>query len=133
MAAKDLSGFNGSVTLPTTHGGAAAGFTVRRRMSRKSTGRYGSDRFSRTRGGMITIGGDIRIFLQMSATNTTPNFIAPAADGSALVLTLELGCTLTGTALFPDLDVNHSFDDPAIEGSHAYEFTGVVAEAWATT
>lgn len=133
MPARDVSGFNGSVTLPTTHGGAAAGFTVSRRATSKDTGRYGSDRFSRSRLGVLTISGVIRFFLQMAASNTTPNFIAPVADGSALTLTLEAGCTLSGTAVFPDLDVDHRFDDPAVEGTHGYRFTGVVAEAWATT
>lgn len=135
MAERDLSGFNGSVTLPTTvHGGAAAGFSVSRRMNTKPTNRYGAgDRFNRSRGGTIGISGNIRFFLRMGAANTSPGFVAPVADGSSLVLTLETGCTLTGTALFPELDVQHDFTDPAIEGTHGYEFTGSVAEAWATS
>lgn len=134
MAQSDLSGFNGSVTLPTAHGGAAAGFTVRRRMNTKPTNRYGAgDRFERGRGGTINISGDIRFFLQMGAANTSPGFVAPAANGSTLTLTLETGCTLSGTALFPELDTNHDFTDPAIEGTHGYMFTGVVTEAWAVS
>lgn len=134
MAEADLSGFNGSVTLPATHGGAAAGFSVSRRMNTKPTNRYGAgDRFERSRGGTIGISGTIRFFLRKGAAGTSPNFIAPAADGAALVLTLETGCTLTGTALFPELDVQHDFTDPAIEGTHGFQFSGVVAEVWATS
>lgn len=127
----DLSGFNGSVTLPSGHGGAAAGFTIRRDMNVKRTDRYGAgDRFARRRGGIIDITGDIRIFLAKDAASTNPGFIAPAADGAALTLTLEVGCTLSGTALFSGLSVDHAFGDPAIEGTHSYEFTGAVTEAW---
>jgi hypothetical protein len=133
MPAKDLSGYNGSVTLPTAHGGAARGFTVRRSASQKDVGRYGSDRFSRTRLGSITISGDISVVLQMSATSTSPGFATPAPDGATLTLTLEIGCTLSGTAVFPDLNVGHAFDDPAIEGTHGYKFTGTVTETWAST
>jgi hypothetical protein len=120
----DLSGFNGSVTLPSAHGGAAAGFTVRRTMTTKRTDRYGAgDRFARSRGGIFEISGDIRIFLQKDAANTSPGFVTAAADGAALTLTLETGCTLSGTALFPDLSVDHNFGDPAIEGTHCYLFS----------
>lgn len=131
MASKDLSGFNGSVTFPSGAGGPASKFTVRRRMSQKPTNIYGGDRFSRSRGGMIMISGDISFFLQMGATGSSPNFIDPAADGASLTLTLETGCTLVGVALFPDLTVNHSFEDPAIEGTQSYQFNGAVAETWA--
>ena len=133
MAAKDLSGFNGAVTLPTTIGGNAKAFTIRRTMSRKDINIYGGDRFNRSRGGIIKIMGDITLALQMGAAATTPNFVAPAADGAALTLQLEIGCTLVGTALFPDLNVTHTFEDPAIFGTQGYEFNGVVAESWATS
>lgn len=132
MAETDLSGFNGSVTLPSGHGGAAAGFTISRRMTTKPTNRYGAgDRFERLRGGTIGISGTIRFFLRMGAAATSPGFVAPAADGASLTLTLETGCTLSGTAVFPDLDINHEFTDPAIEGTHGYQFNGTVTEAWA--
>lgn len=134
MAATDLSGYAGSVTLPSAHGGAAAGFTVRRTTSQKDIGRYAAgSRASRTRLGTYTIGGDIRIFLQKGASNTSPGFVTPAADGASLTLTLDTGCTLSGTAVFPDLDVNHSFDDPAVEGTHTYRFTDTVIEAWTSS
>lgn len=137
MAETDLSGYAGSVTLPTAHGGAAAGFTVRRTTSQKDVGRYASgSRATQTRLGSITIGGDIRVFLRKGATNTSPGIVGatvPAADGAALTLTLDTGCTLSGTAVFPGLDINHAFDDPAVEGTHAYQFTGPVTEAWASS
>jgi len=133
MAAHDLSGFNGSVTLPSGIGGSAGGFTVRRQMRTKDVGRYGGGIFERSRGGSIRISGDIQMFLQTGASSTTPNFVAPVADGAALTLTLDTGCTLTGTAVFPDLSVNHSFTDPAIEATQSYIFTGTVTEAWAST
>lgn len=131
MAETDLSGFNGDVTLPAAHGGEANGFTVRRAMATKDTSRYGGTRFTKARGGMITISGIINIFLRMGAAGTSPGIVTPGVDGAALTLTLETGCTLTGTALFPDLDINHQFGDPAIEGSHGYVFNGDVTEAWA--
>lgn len=132
MAETDLSGFNGSVTLPTGHYGKASGFTVRRQMNTKSTNRYGGDRFARARGGILTIGGDISVFLRMGVSPSTPGIVSPTADGSALTLTLESGCTLSGTALFPDLTINHTFEDPAIQGTFSYQFNGTVTEAWAT-
>lgn len=134
MAQSDISGFSGSVTLPSGHGGAAAGFTIRRNMNTKDVDRYGAgDRFGRTRGGIIRISGDIRFFAIKGVANSSPGFIAPAADGAALTLTLDTGCTLSGTALFPDLSIDHAFGDPAIEGTHSYIFTSTVTEAWATT
>lgn len=133
MPATDLSGFNGSVTFPTGVGGPAAGFTVRRQMRTKDTGRYGGGIFERSRGGSIRLSGDIQFFLQAHATATSPGFVNPAADGAALTLTLDTGCTLVGTALFPDLSVNHSFTDPAIEGTQSYIFSGSVAETWAVS
>lgn len=124
----DVSGYNGSVTLPAAHGGVAAGFTVRRTTAQKNVGRYASgSRFTQTRLGSITIGGEIRVFLQ---DDDSPGFAVPAADGATLTLTLETGCTLSGTAVFPDLNVDHAFDDPAVEGTHTYQFTGTVTEAW---
>jgi hypothetical protein len=57
-------------------------------------------------------------------------------DGSALTLTLDSTSTppttLVGTALFTDLSIDHAFGDPAIEGTHTYQFNGVVTEAWGT-
>ena len=131
MAEVDLSGFNGSVTLPSGIGGKASAFTIRRTMNTKPTNRYGGDRFGRMRGGIITIGGDITVFLRMGASNTSPGIVNPTADGAALTLTLETGCTLTGTALFPDLNINHNFEDPAIQGTYSYVFNGVATESWA--
>lgn len=131
MPATDLSGFSGSVSLPSGHGGEASGFTVRRTMNMKPTNRYGADRFARARGGIIAVSGDITIFLRKGAAGTSPGIVTPAADGAALTLTLDTGCTLSGQALFPDLNVDHRFEDPAIEGNYTYQFTGVVTEAWA--
>lgn len=134
MAETDISGFSGSVTLPTGHGGQAAGFTIRRNMNTKEVDRYGAgDRFGRSRGGILRISGDIRVFLRKGAANTSPGFVAPAVDGASLTLTLDTGCTLSGTALFPDMNIDHSFGDPAIEGTHSYVFNGTVTEAWSTT
>ena len=132
MAESDLSGFNGDVTLPAGHGGEARGFSINRTMVDKEVSRYGGDRFSKFRGGMLTLTGTIAVFLRMGAASTTPNFVAPDADGAALTLTFETGCTLVGTAIFSTLDVAHAFADPAIEGTHGFKFTGVVTEAWAT-
>lgn len=133
MAARDVSGFNGAVTLPSSIGGNAKAFTIRRTTTRKDINIYGNDRFNRARLGIVKIAGTITIVLQVGAASTTPNFIAPAADGAALTLQLEIMSTLTGTALFPDLDVNHAFEDPAVFGTQGYEFNGVVAESWAAT
>lgn len=133
MAINYVSGFNGGVTLPSSIGGAPMSFTVKRNMTKKDVNIYGADRFNRSRGGIIKIMGDIQTALQLGATATDPNIVNPSPSGVALTLTLEVGCTLIGTALFPDLDINHSFPDPAIFGTQGYEFTGVVASAWATT
>lgn len=133
MAESDLSGFNGDVTLPSGHGGDARGFTLRRSMNTKEVHRYGGDRFGRFRGGILTLSGDITVFLRKGAAGTSPGIVNPAADGASLTLTLETGCTLVGTALFPDLSITHDFTDPAIEGTHSFTFTGSVAETWAVS
>jgi len=133
MAATDLSGFNGGVTFPSGVAGPAAGFTVRRQMRTKDVGRYGGGIFERSRGGSIRISGDITFFFQAHAATTSPGWVTPVADGGALTLTLDTGCTLTGTAIFADLSANHSFTDPAIEGTQSYIFTGTVVEAWAVS
>src|SRR4051812_44348657 len=115
MAATDISGFSGSVTLPSGHGGDAKGFTVRRSTTKKNTGRYASgSRFSQARLGTITVSGDINVFLRKGASGTPAGVVTPAADGAALTLTLDTGVTLAGTALFPDFNTTHNFDDPAI-------------------
>lgn len=131
MAARDISGFNGSVTLPAGHGGDAKGFTLRRSMNDKDVSRYGGTRFSKFRGGALTLTGDISIFLRMGAAGTPPGIVTPVVDGSALTLTFETGCTLVGTALFGDFNSTHTFADPAVEATHGYKFTGDVTETWA--
>jgi hypothetical protein len=133
MAQTDLSGFNGAVTMPSGHGGAAKGFTVRRTTTKKSTLRYGNNRFSQSRLGIITIGGDISIFMRMGTAAVAPGIVTNAADGTTLTLTFEIGCTLSGTAVFPDWNSTHAFEDPAIEATLSYEFTGTVTETWATS
>lgn len=132
MAETDLSGFNGDVTLPAGHGGEARGFTIRRTMNTKPTNRYGGgDRFERARGGTINISGDINIFMRMGAASTSPGIVDPSPDGASLTLTLETGCLLSGTALFPEFNTTHEFTDPAIEATYGYQFTGAVTETWA--
>lgn len=133
MAASDLSGFNGSVTLPSGHGGDAFGFTVNRTMNDKDVSRYGGTRFAMFRGGTFIISGDIRTFMRKSAANTAPGVVSPAADGASLTLTLETGCSFSGTALFSTFSANHTFTDPAIEATHGYKFTGTVTETWAVS
>lgn len=133
MAASDLSGFNGGVTLPSGHGGDARGFTVNRSMNDKDVSRYGGDRFSKFRGGTITVTGDINVFLRKGAAGTPPGITTPSADGAALTLTLEVGCMLSGTALFSGFNSTHAFADPAIEATHSYKFNGTITETWAVT
>jgi hypothetical protein len=133
MAIDYVSGFHGGVTLPSSIGGAPMSFTVKRNMTKKDVNIYGADRFNRSRGGIIKIMGEIQTALQFGATATDPNIVNPAANGVALTLQLEVGCTLVGTALFADLDINHSFPDPAIFGGQGYEFTGVVTSLWASS
>jgi hypothetical protein len=133
MAAADISGFNGAVTMPTGHGGQAKGFTVRRTMNTKNTMRYGGDRFARARGGIINITGDINIFLRMGAAGMAPGIVTPTPDGASLTLQFEVGCTLSGTAIFPDWNSTHAFEDPAVEATLSYTFNSVVVETWAVT
>jgi hypothetical protein len=133
MPQTDLSGFNGGVTMPTGHGGVAKGFTVRRTASKKSVLRYGGNRFAKSRLGVLTIGGDINIFMRMGTAAVAPGIVSPAVDGAMLTLTFEIGCTLSGTAVFPDWNSAHTYEDPAIEATLAYEFTDTVTETWATS
>lgn len=135
MSQRDLSGFDGAVTLPGTIGGQAKGFTVRRQMINKIVTRFGDGRGQRRRGGVIDIGGELNLFVRMGSGSATPNFVNPAANGetASLTLTLEVGCALTGPAIFPDLNINEQFADPAIEGTHSYFFQGLPSEMWATT
>lgn len=133
MAASDLSGFNGAVVLPSGIGGEAAGFSLRRSMATKDVSRYGTDRFNKHRGGSIGVSGDINLFLRKGASATSPGIANPAADGAALTLTLDTGCSVSGTAIFPDLNIQHRFNDPAIEATQSYLFSGTVTETWAIT
>lgn len=135
MAQTDLSGFNGAVTLPGTVGGQAKGFTIRRQMITKIVTRFGFGRGQVRRGGVLDTGGDINIFLRKGSGSVAPNFIDVAPDGEStpLTLQLEVGCTLSGTAIFPDFNMNEQFADPAIEGTHSYFFQGLPAEMWAGT
>lgn len=134
MAQTDLSGFNGAVTFPTGIGGQAKGFTIRRQMITKIVTRFGFGRGQVRRGGVLDTGGDINIFLRMGSGSTAPNFIDVPPDGQAgFALQLEIGCTLSGTGIFPDFNMNEQFADPAIEGTHSYFFQGLPAEMWAGT
>lgn len=134
MAQRDLSGFNGGVTLPAAVGGQAKGFTVRRQMINKIVTRFGGGRGQVRRGGVIDVGGEINLFLRMGSGARSPNFVNPNPDSDGtLTLQIEIGCTLVGSAIFPDVNVNEQFADPAIEGSQSYFFQGLPAETWATT
>lgn len=134
MAQRDLSGFNGGVTLPAGIGGQAKGFTVRRQMINKIVTRFGSGRGQLRRGGVVDIGGEINIFQRMGSGSTRTNFVNPDPDSEgSLTLQLEIGCTLVGSAIFPDVNVNEQFADPAVEAALSYFFQGLPAEAWATT
>ena len=135
MAQRDLSGFNGAVTLPGTIGGQAKGFTCRRQMLNKMVNRFGNGRGVLRRGGLIDIGGELNLFLRMGSGSITPNWVNPNPDGEVTMLTLqfEIGCTLVGKAIFLDLNANEQDSDPAIEGTHSYFFEGLPAETWATT
>jgi hypothetical protein len=129
VAAIDLSGFNGNVTLPSTHGGAPIAWSLRAVQRKKDISRYGGNRFATQRGGIIDFTGTIRVALRKGAASTAPGATALEADGAALTLTAETGCTYSGTALM-DFSMDHANDDPAIEGTYDYVFTGTVTETW---
>lgn len=132
MAESDLSGFNGNVTLPTSHGGKPIAWTMRAVQRKKDISRYGGNRFATQRGGIIDFTGTIQVALRKSAANTAPGATALEADGAALTLAAETGCSYAGTALM-DFSMNHSNSDPAIEGTYDYVFSGTVTETWSTT
>jgi hypothetical protein len=127
----DINGQNGSVTLPSRHGGQAFAFTVRSTQAKKQVNRYGDGRFVVKRGGLIEITGEVSVFMRRGATGTAVNSTTLSATGDSLVLTFDTGCTIGGTALF-DFNATHRFDDPANEATYPFEFTGTVTEAWAT-
>lgn len=131
MAESDLSGYLGDVTLPTNHGGEAKGFSIRSTSAKKDVSRYGGSRFTKIRGGSLTVSGQIMFFLRAGAANTSPGLTDPDPDGATLTLTAFTGCTYSGTALF-DASFDHDFNDPAIEGVYDYQFNGDVAESWAS-
>lgn len=131
MPAVDVSGFNGAVTL-TGHGGVAHAFTFSVAQAKKETGRYGGSRWNKRRGGILNATGSITVFLQKGAAGTAPAVGSLEVDGAALVLTAETGCTWTGNAII-DFSINHSFGDPAVEGTYPFEGNGDFTEAWAIT
>jgi hypothetical protein len=131
MAKTDVSGFNGSVSL-TGHGGDAHAFTFGVTQAKKNTSRYGGTRWSKNRGGVLSVAGSITVFLTMAASGTAPAVATLEKDGTAMVLTAETGCTWTGSGII-DFSTNHSFGDPAIEGTYNFEGTGDWTEAWAAT
>lgn len=139
MGINYVSGFHGAVVADLApangiYAGAVLSFTISRRMATKDINPFGGNRFNISRGGILKLSGTIMLALQFGAASTDPNWVSPDYNGDAsLTLTFETGCTLTGSALFPQLDVNEAYADPAIFGSQTYEFTGTVTEAWAVT
>lgn len=133
MAQRDISGFNGGVTLPTGIGGQAHSFTLNSDMATKPVHRYGGTRFGQFRGGIITGTGTVGIFYRMGASAVAPNFVAPAADGATMTLTAETGCTWSGTALMTRATIAHDFTDPAVQGTRDFSFTGTITEVWDTS
>jgi hypothetical protein len=93
MAATDISGFNGSVTMPSGHGGDAFAWTLRANMRTKDVSRYGGGRIAKKRGGLIDVDGTISLFLRKGAAGTAPGIGTQAADGVALTLTADTGCS----------------------------------------
>lgn len=133
MAQRDLSGFNGGVTLPTGIGGQASAFTLDVEMRTKEVHRYGGTRFGIFRGGIILGTGTINIFYRMGAAAVAPNFVAPAADGVTGTLTAEVGCTWSGLMLMTRASIGHDFTDPAIGGTRNFSFSNTITEVWDTS
>lgn len=132
MAERDISGFNGDVTLPSSHGGDPYAWTISVSHRDKETSRYGGDRFVKRRGGLIDPSGTISVFLRMDAASTGPGAMDPVPDGSALTLTAEVGCTYAGTAII-EFNMSHAFADPAVEGTYNWRGNGAWAEVWDET
>jgi hypothetical protein len=133
MAQRDLSGFNGGVTLPTGIGGQASAFTFEVEMRTKEVHRYGGTRFGKFRGGILIGTGDISLFYRMGAAAVAANFVAPAADGATGTLTAEIGCTWSGIMLMTRSRIGHDFVDPAIGGTRSFSMSDTITEVWDTT
>jgi hypothetical protein len=132
MAATDISGFDGAVTLPSGHGGEVFAWTMNVPVRKKDVSRYGGSRFVKKRGGIYEPAGTVSVFLRANAASTAPGAFASAVDGEALTLTAAAGCTFVGSAII-DFSMSHSFGDPAIEGTYNWEGTGDWAETWDVT
>jgi hypothetical protein len=129
MAELDISGFDGDAVI-TGHGGEAYAWSLNVTQRKKDVSRYGNSRYARQRAGILDLSGVISVFLRKGGAGNAPATDALEPDGAALVLTASTGCTFTGTAIL-DFTMNHRFDDPAIEGTYPFVFTGDVTEAWA--
>lgn len=130
MASSDVSGLNGSVTLPSGHGGQASAWTMRAVQRKKDVSRYGGGRGAKSRGGLVDTTGTIRFFARKGTAGDLMGVTNLEADGAALVLTADTNCLVSGTALL-DLSYDNAFTDPATEGTYDYTMNGVVAESWA--
>jgi len=134
MAMSQISGHDGSVTLPSNHGAAKVQrFTIASEMTTKATNGYGDGRGMTYRGGKIRVAGEIACLLGKGTTAAPPNMTGMSIGGNTLTLLADTGCGLAGTALFSSVGVQHSDDDPAIPLIYNYVFTGLPSESWVTT
>lgn len=131
MAESFITGEGGSVTLPSTHGGRAFSFTLRSEQNIKDVSCYGGSRFREFYGGLIQADGEINVQLRKGATGTPAGITNLERGGAALTLTADTGVTIGGTALF-GFSMNHAFNEPVIDGTYPYRFSGTITEAWAT-
>lgn len=131
MAESLISGHDGSVTLPSMHGGKAISWELGYSMANKDISGYGDGRFTKHRGGILTFDGTINILLKQGATATPMNLTAASIDGATLTLTSMTGCAHSGTALFTNGRIQHAHNDPAVGGSYTFRFTSTVTEVWA--
>lgn len=133
MAQTFLSGHDGSVTMPSMHGGKAVRWSLGVEMTVKDISGYGDGRFRKSRGGLLGFSGEIACIAHKGTTLSSPNLTGISIDGVTLTLTSDTGCAHSGTALFTRAGLQHAHEDPAIPILYNYQFTGTVSESWATS
>lgn len=133
MAQSFISGHDGSVTMPSMHGGKAVRFTLNSEMTNKDISGYGDGRFRKFRGGLLRLSGEIACLAIKGTTLAAVNMTAPSIDGVTLTTTSDTGCAHAGTALFTNIGLQHAHEDPAVPIVYQFTYTGTVSESWATS
>lgn len=134
MAETRLIGFDGSVTMPTGHGGRIKNWTGRAEVVNTDTSAFG-DTFAQNRNGLIRMSGSASGTLYKGVSDSGPGIttalLQPSSIGS-ITLTASTGCTISGSANITGIALSSEHQGDATI-SFDFVFTGTITQTWATS